>query len=46
MRAANFGWYYPPGAEHDPRAPWNAPDDDLDDDCEPDDPREDPHYDY
>ena len=18
-----FGWHYPPGAEHDPRAPWN-----------------------
>ena len=18
-----FGWHYPPGAEHDPHAPWN-----------------------
>lgn len=22
-----FGWDYPPGAEHDPRAPWNQVDD-------------------
>ncbi len=21
-----FGWHYPPGAEFDPRAPWNQPD--------------------
>lgn len=21
-----FGWDYPPGAEHDPNAPWNQPD--------------------
>ena len=24
---AESGWY-PPGAEHDPRAPWNQPDED------------------
>ena len=22
-----FGWHYPAGAEHDPRAPWNQPSD-------------------
>lgn len=22
-----FGWNYPPGAEHDPMAPWNQVDD-------------------
>jgi hypothetical protein len=22
----DFGWAYPPGAERDPRAPWNQPD--------------------
>ena len=34
----NFGWDYPPGAEHDPRAPWNEREEiDLDDDG-PDDP--------
>ncbi len=26
---ANFGWHYPPGAENDPRAPWNAEYDDA-----------------
>lgn len=27
MSARNpFGWAYPAGAEHDPRAPWNQPD--------------------
>lgn len=20
----DYGWDYPPGAEHDPKAPWNA----------------------
>lgn len=29
-----FGWDYPPGAEHDPNAPWNRPEEPED---EPDD---------
>jgi len=24
-----FGYHYPPGAEHDPSAPWNERDEDL-----------------
>lgn len=36
-----FGWNYPPGAEHDPFAPWNQPEQDEDwsekDDTDPDD---------
>lgn len=23
MKRNPYGWHYPPGAEHDPRAPWN-----------------------
>lgn len=30
-----FGWDYPPGAEHDPYAPWNQPEG-AEDDTEPD----------
>ena len=33
---ANFRWDYPPGTEHDPRAPWNEPEQDPDN--EPRDP--------
>ena len=29
--------YYPPGAEFDPRAPYNQPDDDYEDECPSDD---------
>lgn len=25
MSRSVFGWAYPAGAEHDPRAPWNRP---------------------
>lgn len=27
MNRHPFGWSYPPGAEHDPNAPWNQVDD-------------------
>ena len=26
MNSNVYGWGYPPGAEHDPNAPWNLPD--------------------
>lgn len=32
-----FGWDYPPGAERDPFAPWNRPEEQEPDDTEPDD---------
>jgi hypothetical protein len=45
-----FGWNYPPGLEHDKRAPWNQADPDEPatdpDDYEEPDRTEDPHYDY
>lgn len=28
-----FGWDYPPGAEHDPNAPWNQTDESCCVDC-------------
>ena len=30
MREPNFGWAYPPGAENDPRAPYNQTEEDGD----------------
>ena len=30
----DFGWNYPPGAAHDPRAPWNIPDAEQCQECE------------
>ena len=29
MNDSVFGWHYPAGAEHDPRAPWNQDEDEI-----------------
>jgi len=33
-RRSVFGWHYPAGAENDPNAPWNQPDESEMDECE------------